>query len=278
MATQTEENRYINPYKLFTGAFIPEWLLIRTEISLGAKLTYAKLCQYAGSKGFCYPAQNTLASSIGASRRQVQNYLHELKKNDLIEAKRIGKKCTNRYYFLKHIWISDAPILHITNKSDAQNIAHHNTEYCASIVKESVEENQKNHQPQKSDVQVFIDFYFKEYQKKFGGNPPFKGGRDGKTVKTLLKVMTVDILKTTVIRFLETEDSFFKRNGYDIPRFEKYLDGIKCGAYEEGKLRGIYAPDDAPIDPATGAPAKTLKITSTRHSARDIVRKEFALS
>ncbi|KAF0146160.1 MAG: Replisome organizer region-containing protein [Nitrospirae bacterium] len=143
--------------------------------------------------------------------------------------------------------------------------------HCNTNVTQQNKNKNKNkelkdtHQPQKSDVQEFIDFYFQEYQKKFKIKPPFKGGRDGKTVKTLLKAMTVDILKTTVIRFLETEDLFFRKNGYDIPRFEKFLDGMKCGAYEAASS---WIPESKPqdnviLDPSTGNPAQTLRPKAT---------------
>ena len=174
-------------------------------------------------------------------------------------------------------------------------------------------ERESNHQTKKtSDVQEFIKFYFEEYRKKFKTDPPFKGGRDGQTVKTLLKMMTLDILKINISRYLETEDLFFRKNGYDIPRFEKFLDGIKCGAYEAGEScvpASNASQDDVLLDPATGNPLQTARhihrksvqqrfkensdpdeeviydaaglpvktLTSSIHrpSARDIVRKEF---
>jgi hypothetical protein len=60
-----KQNRLINPYKLFVGSFIPNWLLKREEISQGAKLCYARLCQYAGEDGECYPSQKKLAEALG---------------------------------------------------------------------------------------------------------------------------------------------------------------------------------------------------------------------
>ena len=170
-------------------------------------------------------------------------------------------------------------------------------------------ENRTTHQiSKKSDFQEFIDFYFKTYREKFKTAPPFKGGRDGKTVKTLLKVMTVDILKTTVSRYLETEDLFFRKNGYDIPRFEKFLDGLKCGAFgtEESRpysvskfQRNSINEDDYTgqldlagnplkvlrwkdkkeeenviIDPSTGNPAKTIILSpKTRKTIQEKFRE-----
>jgi hypothetical protein len=95
---------YINPYKLFYGAFVPNWLLQRTEITSGAKLMYARLCQYAGDDGHCFPSQDQLSQALGVRERQVRNQLAELIGHKLIEKRRAGLRKTNRYYFLKHRW------------------------------------------------------------------------------------------------------------------------------------------------------------------------------
>jgi hypothetical protein len=95
---------YINPYKLFYGAFVPNWLLQRTEITSGAKLMYARLCQYAGDDGHCFPSQDQLSQALGIRERQVRNQLAELIGHKLIEKRRAGLRKTNRYYFLKHRW------------------------------------------------------------------------------------------------------------------------------------------------------------------------------
>ena len=105
MADKTFKKKYINPKKLFHGAFIPNWLLMRAEISFGAKLVYARLCQYAGDNALCYPHQKTLATEIGTNKRQIIRIIHELKEYALIEINRVGLKCTNRYKFPFHQWM-----------------------------------------------------------------------------------------------------------------------------------------------------------------------------
>ena len=42
-----------NPFKLFTGIFIPEALVRAKGVSPGAKLTYGRLSRYAGQDGSC---------------------------------------------------------------------------------------------------------------------------------------------------------------------------------------------------------------------------------
>ena len=97
----------INPYRLFVGAFIPNWLLQRQDMSHGAKLCYSRLAQYAGEKGVAFPAQATLADELGVSSRQIRNYLHELEAHHLIESEQRGLSATNLYYFLWHQWMEE---------------------------------------------------------------------------------------------------------------------------------------------------------------------------
>ena len=73
-----------NPFRLFTGIFIPDGLVRADGISPGAKLTYGRLVRYAGQDGACYPAVPTLAAEIGVSVRQTQYYLAELEREKLI--------------------------------------------------------------------------------------------------------------------------------------------------------------------------------------------------
>ena len=113
-----------NPYKQFTGSFIPSWLLERAEISPGAKLIYARLALHAGEEGDrAFPGIVTLAQEIGlpwteakelsdgsiraADSRSVRAYLKELVEKGLIECVQRGFNKPNRYYFLRHDWMED---------------------------------------------------------------------------------------------------------------------------------------------------------------------------
>ena len=94
-----------NPFRLFTGIFIPDGMVRSTSISPGAKLTYARLTRYAGQDGKCYPAVETLATEIALSARQAQRYLAELEREHLV--RRITRYCgraqtSNGFEFLWH--------------------------------------------------------------------------------------------------------------------------------------------------------------------------------
>lgn len=96
----------INPWGLFFGAFVPNWLLARPEISFGAKACYARLCQYAGRKGIAYPKMETLGEELGICARQVSTYVSELEQAKLIVIESRQKQGrSNRYSFLNHEWM-----------------------------------------------------------------------------------------------------------------------------------------------------------------------------
>lgn len=101
-----------NPWQLFVGAFIPNWLVERPELSPGAKLCYARLCQYAGRAGVAFPAQEELAAALGVSDRQVRTYLvqlqtvtHDGAPAPLIRVTQGGRARSNRITFLVHPWM-----------------------------------------------------------------------------------------------------------------------------------------------------------------------------
>lgn len=94
-----------NPFKLFTGIFVPEGLVKLNTLSPGAKVTYGRLCRYAGQNGNCFPSVGTLASETGVGERQAQRYLAELERHRLIERiNRFDEKgqTSNAFHFLWH--------------------------------------------------------------------------------------------------------------------------------------------------------------------------------
>lgn len=97
-------NKRIQPFKKWVCINVPIWLLNRKEISDGAKLLYGRLLMYVGKNEFCFPSQHRLAEDLNKSKRQINRYIHELKRCKLIEVKQQGKNKSSRYYVLEHIW------------------------------------------------------------------------------------------------------------------------------------------------------------------------------
>ena len=101
----------IHPMSIASFSMLPNWLARRNtrEISHGAKITYARLVQYAGNRPYAYPKIATLAGEVGVRERQMKNYLGELEMVRLVEVEQIGFGKPNRYYFLDHPWRHDQP-------------------------------------------------------------------------------------------------------------------------------------------------------------------------
>lgn len=96
-----------NPWKMFVGSFVPNALMRWREISATSKLLYARLAQYAGREGHCYPGQDVLAADLGTSPSTITESLRQLVAVKLIRrdtpsgVDRLQHK-TTRYVFLWH--------------------------------------------------------------------------------------------------------------------------------------------------------------------------------
>jgi hypothetical protein len=124
--------RYINPWSQFVGCFLPNWLLERPELTLGAKVTYARLAQFAGRKGVAIVRRNVLATKLASSERSVGTYLTELIDCGLIEGKRLGLGRPNQYRFFKHEWMLFRDELDEEEIPDRQDLPIKNGKGCRS--------------------------------------------------------------------------------------------------------------------------------------------------
>jgi hypothetical protein len=76
---------------------VPNFILTKKELSVGAKLAYAMLLKYAWGDEACFPGQVTLANDMGAAERSVRTYLKELESASLLEIEQRGLGKTNLY-------------------------------------------------------------------------------------------------------------------------------------------------------------------------------------
>src|SRR6201993_5511261 len=88
---------------------VPNFILTKKDLSVGAKLAYAMLLKYAWNNDACFPGQVKLAEDMGATDRSVRTYLKELEAAELLEIKQRGLGKTNLYR------------LHLTGKSKKGN-------------------------------------------------------------------------------------------------------------------------------------------------------------
>lgn len=96
------------------GSFVPNALMRYPNLSPSAKLLWARLAQYSGENGACYPAQEVLADELGLKKRQIINLLQELASQGFIEVERTAAaRLTgghNHYYFLWHPIFEDTDV------------------------------------------------------------------------------------------------------------------------------------------------------------------------
>jgi len=76
---------------------VPNFILTKKDISVGAKLAYAMLLKYARADDACFPGQIRLAKDMGAAERSVRTYLKELETANFLEIKQRGLGRTNLY-------------------------------------------------------------------------------------------------------------------------------------------------------------------------------------
>lgn len=76
---------------------VPNFILTKKDLSVGAKLAYAMLLKYAWDNDACFPGQVKLAEDMGAGERSVRSYLKELEGVGLLEITQRGLGKTNLY-------------------------------------------------------------------------------------------------------------------------------------------------------------------------------------
>ena len=86
-----------DPVTLHGFTQVPNFILTKKELSVGAKLAYAMLLKYAWADQACFPGQLTLANDMGAGERSVRTYLKELETARILEIKQRGLGKTNLY-------------------------------------------------------------------------------------------------------------------------------------------------------------------------------------
>src|SRR5665213_3020750 len=91
-----------NPWKRFTGGFIPLGMLAYPGLSDRAKLFYGRLCLYAGKDGDCFAGRKKMATDMDVSVATITRLLNELARTRFIRPKRRGPHRTDVIEFLYH--------------------------------------------------------------------------------------------------------------------------------------------------------------------------------
>ena len=103
--------KMIIPKRLWVGAFIPNWLLRRSNVSANCKLVYASLCQTSTDYGVVFAKQEEIGEEVGMSLRTVQRALTDLEEHSLIDKKQVGMGQPNEYRFPHHTWMNGPELI-----------------------------------------------------------------------------------------------------------------------------------------------------------------------
>lgn len=76
---------------------VPNLILQNSNLSIGAKATYAVMLSYAWQKDHCFPGQTTLAKNLGSGERSVRRYIKELEAAGYIKVNQRGMGKVNHY-------------------------------------------------------------------------------------------------------------------------------------------------------------------------------------
>jgi hypothetical protein len=205
-----EPHRFI-PFKLFVGSFVPNALMKYPHLSPSAKLLWARLAQYAGENGHCYPSQMTLAEELGITDRHVRTLIKELEAGGFIEAERTPKDKlmgrNARYFFLWHPIFEEekvapesvpealfqySPESEEEFQSDRKDCSSPNRKDCSGPTKEN--HIKENHNKQEEEVFAFWKQTF-----QFNNQTKFTDTRRMKVGARLKEGFSVADLKRAVI-------------------------------------------------------------------------------
>lgn len=98
--------QYIDPKKQGIFSKMYQWLEMEPNLSLGAKMVYARLAWYSSNKTgagwIAQPKQTTLAAALAIPERTCRDYIKELVNFGLLEVKRRGLGRSDHYRFPAH--------------------------------------------------------------------------------------------------------------------------------------------------------------------------------
>ena len=227
------------------GPILPLFVL-RSSISLGAKVTYSLLCNCAAEKDHCWPSHAKLAEWLSCSVSSVKNYLRELEHVELILTKREHYR-SSTYYMLnpEHSKIpysvQSKPIKQQTNSEGTQsnfentganfdyinNLNNKKNKKTHPLPPTGLETNQSSFLTMKTSVGGVYSFAH-NFQEVWDAYPKKEG--KGLARMAFIKLHqqgllpSQDILLQTIERFIAS-DIWQKENGRFIPQMSNWLRG-----------------------------------------------------
>jgi predicted transcriptional regulator len=209
-----------------TFAMIPNVVLRRTDISPAAKLTFARLLQYAGRDGKAFPLQETLAAEIGLNRRSIRRQIRELVAVGLIASDKRNRHESNAYRILDG-WLSlDRTEMDGLNGLDRTKVAVEIGQKWPEVRYNLRDKEGDGKAP--SPIRDLIK-HFKELHLHHIGRqyiPDY--GADGDQLKRVLAEISPEDLKGRMSRYFARRDKWNEAKGYTIKNLcsENVINGL----------------------------------------------------
>lgn len=203
----------INPYMLFIGCNVPNWLMQSDIVSQGAKLCYGRLCQYSGADGRCFPKKVTLAKDLGVTKSGAWKYVEELKKALLIDEK------DGHFVFLSHNLISEESFRRETKVSYRKpEVSYRKPLYNEeNQLRESIREEQPTVIKTKIPLEA-TNYFFTKYKERYKTNYLADRGRFIKQFQKLDSDLTIDSFKSMIDKFIDCGGNDLQKFIWDMPK------------------------------------------------------------
>lgn len=145
-------DRY-NPYKMFVGSFLPNWLLERKDLSSADKLVWAKLAQHNGENNKCYPSQKKIAEELGLYHEKINISIKSLCEKGLIRKIKPEGQEILMHRNCNYEFIMDEKLYKNLINSDMMPDHIGKTDGCKSYIRESyIKESCKNQDKYKKHI------------------------------------------------------------------------------------------------------------------------------
>jgi hypothetical protein len=229
------------------------------SISLAAKGWYAYIMSYAGSGDRAWPSRERQKKELGIHPESIAKYRKEMEQAGLIK---VDQERGKTGHFKRNVYtvlfvpappqsepcrkFSDAvkirrgyrkgqlkpcSVLTVSVKTDTIN---NNRSLINNRSRSKDLKMNRNSKAPNPSIKRLIDYYYNQFFEHFKEYPVIEGGRDGAIFGSLLKQLTEETIQILLDRYLGSNDSWIKQNGYNLPTFkirinQMILDKKKAG-------------------------------------------------
>jgi hypothetical protein len=215
-----------NIFHFLAGAFVPAWLLSRSEISPGAKLAYTLLAQQANSRGVVQVNFQMTEAALGEHDGRLARYLIELERCGLIQSSRGNVQMEDiRIYFLPHRWMSGLVAIRDESANAVDVISEQQgTPAAARPVLREVKEEKPPAEVQQASLPTITGDTRSERRKRKGrrrwGRPRSKHSYE---ICHRFAVYNVEVLKSKTIYDLDGFTDYLHRTGEQDAEIDEWL-------------------------------------------------------